>query len=70
VTDAPPPVRDGRSRRWRLGALGLGALLGGAGFALVRKPEILAYGVAGILGCLALLCVVSALAARGRRGPS
>ncbi len=66
MTEIPPPVRDGRSLAWRLGALGLGALFGGAGLCLVLRPELLAYGVAGVLGGLALLCIVSAVAARGR----
>jgi hypothetical protein len=66
VTETPPPVRDGRSLGWRLGALGLGALFAGAGLCLVLRPEFLAYGVAAVLCGLALLCIVSAVAARGR----
>ena len=66
MADTPAPAPDGRSLRWRLGALGLGALFAAAGVALVYRPALLAYGVAGILGGLALLCVVSAVAARGR----
>lgn len=66
MAEHPTPVRDGRSLRWRLGALALGVLLCGAGAALVWRPEWLAYAVAGVLAGFGLLCVVSALAARGR----
>jgi hypothetical protein len=62
----PPPRKDGRSPAWRLGMAVAGAAFGAAGVALVLWPRLLAYAVGGAFGLLALFCLVSAVAARGR----
>ncbi len=66
MTDAPPPVRDGRSLRWRLGTLLAGLVFGAAAVGLYVRPEFLSYVVAAGLAIVALLCIASALLARGR----
>jgi hypothetical protein len=65
VTPALRP--DGRSFRWRLGALAVGAVFGGGAFALWVRPERLASAVAAGLALVALVCIASALFAKGRR---
>ena len=55
----------GRSVGWRLGMLGGGLLLAGAGVALYVWPQLLTLAVSGILALVGLFLVVSALLARG-----
>lgn len=67
MTDAPPPPPDGRSIRWRLGALLAGGILGCAAVGLYLRPQYLAYFVAAGLAIVALLCIASAFFAKGPR---
>lgn len=67
--DAPPPMipRDGRGAGWRLGMLLGAAVLGGIGYAVLRRPQIIVWCVAGAFFVLGALLAVSALFARGPR---
>ena len=58
--------KGGRSAQWRAGMLVGGLLLAGYGAALVYWPWLLGWTVAGVFGLGGLICVVSALFARGR----
>ena len=62
----PPAPPDGRSLGWRLGMLLGAALLGGAGYAVLRWPQVLQWTVAGILFLLGAVLALSGLLARGR----
>jgi hypothetical protein len=66
VTDAPPPVRDGRSLRWRVGMLLAAAVSGGVAYALVAWPRLLVFAAAAPFAALAVFFVVSAVCARSR----
>ena len=66
VTDVLPPPRDGRSIRWRLGALVVGGLFGCAAVGLYLRPEYLSYLVAAGLALVALTVIASAILAKGR----
>lgn len=57
----------GRALRWRAGMLLGGLLLAGYGAALVYWPHLLGWTVAAVFGLGGLICVISALFARGRR---
>jgi hypothetical protein len=61
-----PRTSDGRSLGWRVRTAAFGAILGGAGWAVVRWPQAIVWAVGGVLGALGLLLVVSAVAAKGR----
>ena len=63
MTSAP----DGRTLRWRLGMIVAGALLIGTGAALIYWPQLLGWIVASALGLFGVLCVTSAMLAKGRR---
>ena len=60
--------QDGRSAAWRMGMLTCAALLGGAGYAVLRWPQIIVYCVAAAAFGVAGFLAVSAVLARGRRG--
>jgi hypothetical protein len=59
--------RDGRGGGWRLGMLLGAAVLGGIGYAVLRRPQIIVWCVAGAFFALGALLAVSALLARGPR---
>jgi len=60
-------AEGGRTLRWRAGLLLGGLVLAGYGAALVCWPWLLGWTVAALFGLVGLICVISALFARGRR---
>lgn len=66
MSDVPPPPADGRSIRWRLGALLTGLAFGAAAVGLWFHPEYLSYAVAAGFASVAMLAVASAIFAKGR----
>lgn len=67
LTSPPAAPRDpGRSLRWRAVTALAGALVAGAGLAVILWPAILAYAVGGAIAVVGVFLVVTAIAARGR----
>ncbi len=64
----PMTPQDGRGAGWRMGMLTGAALLAGAGYAVLRWPQIIVYCVAAAAFGLAGFLAISALLARGRHG--
>ena len=67
MSELPSHPPDGRPLSWRVGMLLGAALLGGAGYAILRWPQIIEWCVSGVFFALAAFLTVSALLARGRR---
>jgi len=69
MADDPPLIpNDGRTPGWRAGMLFGAALLCGIGKAVLRWPQIIVWAIAGVFFVVAILLLLSALFARGRRG--